>query len=561
MFFKERRALSNNKSYQDYEDTKIQLDLIDKFINPSFENPINQQPSQKSGIRQKNKIDKSFQIPKVVVFPEDKLNEEVAQMQQALDQQSQTLKLLLKEQQEINKNQALKQKLDYLKTQVQNLHLKLPKLPQYDQLYEIKHEINSLRYSFFQNSPRKPFVQPPQIIYQQLPQPISQQQFLQASLPQRGYHPLQHLMNPYQNPYNPHSHRVKSYTKDKYTNLKGKNKKKNQNKTQNSVSQITDSERSSSQSIPYVSKRVNQKPKQKIFMKEPECQEQKKVEKSKLKNIFNAVRFAMRWKIYCRPNKILWRKLMKRSVECKSLISKTSYPVLMKRIRDWCKMVLAKVDNYLSKIKEIDFINPEKLLTETEIDQSFMQLTISTKYLMTSLLTYCTSDFLIPEIKYLSYLQFFEEPNIDRGLFISKRVQFWKENQLAMTKIQQQMIIGDLVIIVHILPALFDISGSQFLIKCMVSLVQIHFMKYFDLPIVNPNPDYRLIQLNVKEVSGKFQAKLQKVENLEDDRYIIGVYEEQKFQQFFQKRPYFQDDMQNTLSEIHTNLLQALISK
>lgn len=39
-------------------------------------------------------------------------------------------------------------------------------------------------------------------------------------------------------------------------------------------------------------------------------------------------------------------------------------------------MVLAKVDNYLSKIKEIDFIvikhslsqNPEKPLTEKEID-------------------------------------------------------------------------------------------------------------------------------------------------------------------------------------------------
>lgn len=64
----------------------------------------------------------------------------------------------------------------------------------------------------------------------------------------------------------------------------------------------------------------------------------------------------MRWKIYCRPNKILWRKLYRHSVECKAIILKTSYPVALKRIRDWCKMVLAKVENYLSKIKEIDFI-------------------------------------------------------------------------------------------------------------------------------------------------------------------------------------------------------------
>lgn len=64
----------------------------------------------------------------------------------------------------------------------------------------------------------------------------------------------------------------------------------------------------------------------------------------------------MRWKIYCKPNKILWRKLNKNSAECKSIILKTTYPVALKRIRDWCKMVLAKVENYLTKIKEIDFI-------------------------------------------------------------------------------------------------------------------------------------------------------------------------------------------------------------
>ncbi|CAD8049137.1 unnamed protein product [Paramecium primaurelia] len=572
MYFRERRALSNQKQYQGYEDTKIQLDLIDKFINPSYEIPISQQPSQKSGIRQLNQMDKSYQIPKVVVYPEEKLNEEVAQMQQALDKQSQTLKLLLKEQKEINRTQVLKSKLDYLKTQVQTLHLKLPQLPQYDQFYEIKHEINSLRYSFFNqvHQPQQPFIQPPQIIYQQLPQPFSQQYFQQAYLPfnqqqshfgsQRDYHPFQHLINPYYNPSNPKSQRFN--TKDKYPNSKGKVQKKTQTKTQNSVSKPFHSERNSRQSIPLISKGLNQKTKQSFFMDNAVFQVQQKIKKFKLKNIFNFVRYAMRWKIYCRPNKILWRKLYRHSVECKAIILKTSYPVALKRIRDWCKMVLAKVENYLSKIKEIDFINPEKILTDKEIDQSFMQLTISTKYLITSLLTYCTSDFIIPELKFLSYLQFFDEPNIDRGLFISKRVLFWKENQLDMTKTQQQMIIGDLVIIVHILPALMDISGSYFLIKCMVSLIQIHFMKQFDLQIINPNPSYRLIQLNVKEyVNGKFSLKLQKVENFDDDRYIIGVYEEQQFQQFFQKRPYFQDDMQKTLSEIHTNLLQALISK
>ncbi|CAD8052547.1 unnamed protein product [Paramecium primaurelia] len=576
MYFRERRTQSNQKQYQGYEDAKVQLDLIDKFINPSYDIPMSHQPSQKSGIRQLNQMDKSFQLQKVLPFPEEKLNQEVAQMQQALDKQSQTLKRLLKEQKEINRTQILKQELDHLKTQVQTLHLKLPKLPQQEQLYEIKHEINSLRYTFFQQvqQPQKPIIQPPQIIYQQLPQPISQQSFLQAYSPynqqylhsgsQQLYHHNQYVLNPYKHPYNPDSQRSKQNSEEKRSNSTsiGKLKVKTKTKTQNSVSHFTNSKRSSRHSIPLISKGSNQLTKQSFFMDNNDFQQLKKLENSKLRNLFNFVRFAMRWKIYCKPNKIYWRKLYKHQAQCKAIIQKTSYPVALKRIKDWCKMVLAKVDNYLSKIKEIDFINPDKPLTEKEIDQSYMQLTISTKYLMSSLLTYCTNDFMIPELKFLSYLQFFDQTNIDRGIFISKRVLFWKETQLDMTKTQQQMIVGDLIILVHILPALMEIQGSYFLIKCMVSLVQMHFMKYFDLKIVNPNPNYRLIQLNLIEyLNGKLTVKLQKVENLEDERYIIGIYDEYQFQGFFQKRPNFQDDMQKAISEIHTNLLQALISK
>ncbi|CAD8058430.1 unnamed protein product [Paramecium sonneborni] len=573
MFFRERRVHSNQKQYHGYEDAKNQLDLVDKFINPSYDIPISHQASQKSGIRQLNQLDKSFQIPIQNGYPEAQLNEEVAQMQQTLDKQSQTLKRLLKEQKEINRTQILKQELDHLKTQVQTLHLKLPKLPQYDQLNEIKYEINSLRYSFFQQArqPQQPIIQPPQIIYQHLPQPISQQQFLQPYIPYNHQYPhsgsqqfYPPFNNPYQYPYNPQSSRIKHKTQQQSSDsthlTKVKNKTKNKTKTNSSFSQVPNSRQNSKQFIPQISKGSNKNTKQSFFMENNPIENQ--IQNSKLKNIFNAVRYAMRWKIYCKPNKILWRKLYKHSIECKTIIQKTSYPIALKRIKDWCKMVLAKVDNYLSKIKEIDFINPEKPLTDQEIDQSYMQLTISTKYLMTSLLTYCTNDFMIPELKFLSYLQFFDSPNIDRGLFISKRVLFWKENQLEMTKTQQQMIIGDLVILVHILPALLEISGSYFLIKSMVTLVQMQFMKNFDIKIVNENPNLRIIQLNVIEyINGKLSVKLQKVENFQDERYIVGIYEDYHFSGFFQKRPHLQDDIQKTLSEIHTNLLQALTAK
>ncbi|CAK56343.1 unnamed protein product (macronuclear) [Paramecium tetraurelia] len=582
MYLRERRATSYQKPQVGQDDLRNQLNLLDQFVRPTYDVKLPHDPSQKSGIRQSNHLNKSFQLPKLSTLPEESINEEVAQMQQAIDQQNQTLKRLLKEQREVNKAQLFKQELENLKTQVQTIHLKLPKLPQYEQLNEIKHEISSLRQSFFQQAqqPQQPIIQPPQIIYQQMPQPLQQPQYYpppypyypppyppygQPPPPPYGqqpppYPPQQQLYqppyqyNPYQYPYQPQPQPQEGQQNQQNPQSAGKIK------TKTAGSQGQNSRRSSQNMIPLVSKRSIQQTKQSFFSDKGD----KRVpfQGSRLKVIFNAVRFAMRWKIYCKPLNILWRKLYKHSVECKAVIQKISYHVALKRINDWCKMVLAKVENYLSKIKEIDFINPEKPLTEQEIDQSYMQLTNVMKYLMTSLVTYCTNDFMIPELKFLSYLQFFDQPEIDRGLFVARRVLFWKEKQLDMTKTQQMMIVGDLVILVHILPALLEIPGQIFLVKCMVSLVQIHFMKYFDLRVLNRNPEYRIIQLNLVDVvDGKLVARLEKLEKFDDERYIVGVYEESQFQGFYAKRPHFQDDMQKALFQIHTNLLQALAAK
>ncbi|CAD8131951.1 unnamed protein product [Paramecium octaurelia] len=577
MYYRERRASSYQKPQPGYDNLRNQLDLLDKFMKPSYDIQLPHEPSQKSGVRQSGRLNKSFQFPKVSQQPDDSVNEEVVQMQLAIDLQNQTLKKLLKEQRDINKAQVFKQELENLKSQVQTIHLKLPKLPQYEQLNEIKQEISSLRQSFFQQAQQlqQPIIQPPQIIYQQMPQQIQQPQYLPPPYPYYPYgqqpppygqppppYPLQqqyqqpYQYNPYQSPYYPPP---QSQPQPQETQTNQQNPQ-SLGKIKTVGSQAQNSRRSSQKTIPLISKRSIQQTKQSFFSDNGD--KKALFQGSRLKVIFNAVRCAMRWKIYCKPLNILWRKLYKHSVECKAVIQKISYPVALKRINDWCKMVLAKVENYLTKIKEIDFINPEKPLTEQELDQSYMQLTNAMKYLMTSLVTYCTNDFMIPELKFLSYLQFFDQPEIDRGLFVARRVLFWKEKQLDMTKTQQMMIVGDLVILVHILPALMEIPGQVFIVKCMVSLVQIHFMKYFDLRVLNRNPEYRIIQLNLVDVvDGKLVARLEKLDKFEDERYIVGVYEDSQFQGFYAKRPHFQDDMQKALFQIHTNLLQALAAK
>ncbi|CAD8057455.1 unnamed protein product [Paramecium sonneborni] len=568
MYQRDKRASSYQRSQIGYDDLKNQLDLLDKYMKPTYDVQLKHESSQKSGIRQSGHLNKSFQFPKVSTLPEESINQEVVRMQIAIDQQNQNIKRLLKEQREVNKAQVLKQELENLKNQVQTIHLKLPKLPQYEQLNEIKHEISSLKQSFFQQAqqPQQPIQQPPQIIYQQIP-PIQQPQYFPSphpyfppTYPTYGQLPPPY---PYQQPfqYNPYQYPYYQQPQSQEGQANAQNSQSaGKIKIKTAGSQAQNSKRSSQKTISLVSKRSNSQTKQSFFSDNGD--KEKVFQGSKLKVIFNAVRFAMRWKIYCKPINILWRKLQKHQVECKAIIQKISYPIALKRINDWCKMVLAKVENYLTKIKEIDFINPEKPLTEQEIDQSYMQLTNAMKYLMTSLVTYCTNDFMIPELKFLSYLQFFDQPEIDRGLFVARRVLFWKEKQLDMTKTQQMMIIGDLVILVYILPALIEISGQVFLIKCMVSLVQIHYMKYFDLRVLNRNPEYKIIQLNLVDVvDGKIIVRLEKLEKFDDERYIVGVYEESQFQGFYTKRPHFQDDMQKTFYQIHTNLLQALAAK
>ncbi|CAD8055521.1 unnamed protein product [Paramecium sonneborni] len=573
MYQRDKRSLSYQKPQVGYDDMRNQLQLLDKYMKPTYDVQLPHETSQKSGIRQSGHLNKSFQFPKVSTMPEEQINEEVAQMQLAIDQQNLTLKRLLKEQREINKASVFKQELENLKSQVQTIHLKLPKLPQYEQLDEIKHQISQLRQSFFQQAqqPQQPIIQPPQIIYQQMP-PIQQPQYYPPPYPQfpppyppfgQQFPPYPPQQQPYQQPfqYNPYQYPYYQQPQPQEQQLNSQNPQSAAKiKLKTAGSQAQNSRRSSQKTIPLVTKRSIQQTKQSFFS--DKGNKKLAFQGSRLKVIFNAVRLAMRWKIYCKPLNILWRKLYKHSVECKAVIQKISYPIALKRINDWCKMVLAKVENYLTKIKEIDFINPEKPLTEQEIDQSYMQLTNAMKYLMTSLVTYCTNDFMIPELKFLSYLQFFDQPEIDRGLFVARRVLFWKEKQLDMTKTQQMMIVGDLVILVHILPALMEIPGQIFIIKCMVTLVQIHFMKYFDLRVLNRNPEYRIIQLNLVDViDGKLVVRLEKMEKFDDERYIVGVYEESQFQGFYAKRPHFQDDMQKALYQIHTNLLQALAAK
>lgn len=65
-------------------------------------------------------------------------------------------------------------------------------------------------------------------------------------------------------------------------------------------------------------------------------------------------------------------------------------------------MVLAKTSDFVSKAKDLNFI--ENKLTVSNLDHSYTSLTTGMTYLMNSLVTYSTSDFVIPELKLLCYV-------------------------------------------------------------------------------------------------------------------------------------------------------------
>ena len=45
---------------------------------------------------------------------------------------------------------------------------------------------------------------------------------------------------------------------------------------------------------------------------------------------------------------------------------------------------------------------------------------------------------------------------------------------------------------------------------------------------------------------------------MNDERYILGLYEESDFANFYLKRPKFQDEMHKNLTLISENLLQSM---
>ena len=65
-------------------------------------------------------------------------------------------------------------------------------------------------------------------------------------------------------------------------------------------------------------------------------------------------------------------------------------------------MVLAKTSDFVSKAKDLNFI--ENKLTVSNLDHSYTSLTTGMTYLMNSLVTYSTSDFVIPELQLLCYV-------------------------------------------------------------------------------------------------------------------------------------------------------------
>ncbi|KAM3132720.1 hypothetical protein pb186bvf_015148 [Paramecium bursaria] len=485
-------------------------------------------------------------------IPEQKLRD----VSSALAVQNQKIKQLLKQQREFKMVDDIKQEMNLIKSQIQQISTQIPQYKQeeLEQMSEIRQQLSQIRKRpqyppFYQQYPQYPMYPQypqyqipyyPQFNYDQMQQNQKPQQ---APIPNPNINVIQPPESGKRKSKRPKKSRALSHQRQP-TPLNPMNSQQQLIVPQNNVGsngQITPTPQSYQQSI-------HSDDSDETYVYQP----------SRLKVAFQAVRALTRWKIACKPINLQWKKLYNNLVECKREIAQITQTVVLSRITNWCLVVLAKVGNFIENIKEIDFINPKVPLSEQQIDQAFIQLTTAMKYVMSSLLTYSTVDFVIPELKLLSYVQYFDQQEIDRGLFVAKRVLFWKIGQLEMSKIQQQMITCELILLVHIIPTLINMKGSKFLIKCISSLLQAHFMKYFDLRILNKFPQYHLVYIQVETTPEKLVQNLNEVKDMNDERYILGLYEESDFSNFYLKRPKFQDEMHKNLTQISENLLQSM---
>ncbi|CAD8099868.1 unnamed protein product [Paramecium sonneborni] len=274
--------------------------------------------------------------------------------------------------------------------------------------------------------------------------------------------------------------------------------------------------------------------------------------KSKFKRIrkcFQIIKALSRMKNLCKQKKATWdllQEILKKNQ--KSLKYNESITVI--KIKQWTQMVFSKAFSIILQKKlekcKLNFIDKPEIMSQIEKDQAILTITNTFTFAMQNLVIMSSNSNLLNELQVQMYQEQFLDYRKTFSQFVSQRVRYVTKDHLQLTEQEKQLILSECIIINNLIPSLVKLTESleilrcdkpniEFLIRCLISLIQYFFMKIFSN---FPKIEFQKQKIKFSQYQlGRKESSMVLINNdqIKSEDLIYGTYKEQQLKEILTK--------------------------
>ncbi|CAD8111228.1 unnamed protein product [Paramecium sonneborni] len=288
----------------------------------------------------------------------------------------------------------------------------------------------------------------------------------------------------------------------------------------------------------------------------------------RIRRCFQIIKALFRMKNLCKLKNTTWdiqQEILKKNQ--KSLKFNESLTVI--KIKQWTQMVFSKILSLIQQRKlencKLNFIDNPQNMSQIEKDQAIITITNTFTFAMQNLVIMTSNSNLLNELQVIMYQEQFFEYKKKFSKFVSQRVRYITKDHLQLTDQEKQLILSECIIINNLIPGLIKLTESldilrcdkpniEFLIRCLISLIQYFFIKNFsNIPKIEFQKQkikFTQYQLGRKESS----MILINNDQIKSEDLIYGTYNAEQLQEILSKNNWLEGNTQK-MKNVVTNLI------
>ncbi|CAD8071780.1 unnamed protein product [Paramecium primaurelia] len=287
----------------------------------------------------------------------------------------------------------------------------------------------------------------------------------------------------------------------------------------------------------------------------------------RIRRCFQIIKALFRMKTLCKQKKSSWA--LKQDILRRNQRSlKFNESLTMIKIKQWTYMVFSKMISIIQQKKldkcKLNFIDNPESMSLLEKDQAIIFILNILTFSMSNLVIMSSSTNLLKELQIIMYQeQFFEYRKIF-SKFVSQRANYINQQYQELNQQEKQIILSECIIINYLITSLVKLTESidilkcnkssiEFLIRCLISLIQYFFIQHFinfpKIEMKNQKITFSQYQLGKNSTS----IIILQTNQIKSDDLIFGTYTEQQLKDFISKDNWLEANKKK-MSQIVTNL-------